>query len=423
MTRSTLTTRRNCGSGVPLLLLGGLAVAFGVVFASATSLALGFVLVLFPALVYAANRLNLRGLKVSRVAPDSAFEGDEIEIGIILRNTSRLPAFLPLVSDLFAPEFHSQKEVLFAYRVRPGETVDGVYKGRCLLPRGVYTVGPVAITVTDPFGWFQARKHVILRHEIKVYPRFEHYGVEDRHGRMDSLITERLASRIGHSDEFFGVREYRSGDPLRRIHWPLTAHRGLPVVREFASPARGDLYLYLDLYRYGLLGIGRGSSLEHSVKIAAALTASALERNCRVQLTGQGAEHHFLPLGSGRAQLQALLDLLVHVKPDGSQPLDEMIAENAHSIPAASTLVLMVSPYLRSSKRFEIQLRELRRRGVRVVVVLFDDDSFRVIYELRSEIDVRQYRQRLESTGIETFLVPCAANLAAVFSEPAGVGG
>ncbi len=412
-----------CGSGVPLLLLGGLAIAFGAVFSSATSLALGLVLLVLPALVYAANRLNLRGLKASRVAPDSAFEGDEIEIRVVLRNTSRLPVFLPMVSDVFVPEFHSRKDVLFAYRIRPGETVDDIYRGRCLLPRGIYTLGPMTITMTDPFGWFEARKQLDLRHELKVYPRFDRFGVEDRHGRLESLVTDRLAGSVGHSDEFFGVREYRLGDPLRRIHWPLTAHRGLPVVREFASPSRGDLYLLLDLYRYGLLGIGRGSSLEHSVKIAAALTARALERGCRVQLTGEGKDRHFLPLGSGKGHLQALLDILVQVRPDGERPLDEVIAASAHAVPAASTLVLMVSPYLRPSPGFGVQLREFRRRGVRLVVVLFDDESFRSIYEIEGQTEnVRQYRERLGSMGVETYLVPCAANLAAVFSEPGGMG-
>ena len=79
------------------------------------------------------------------------------------------------------------------------------------------------------------------------------------------------------------MREYRYGDPLRHVHWPLSAHRGQPVVREFARLTTGDLYVFLDVYRFSLLGIGRGSSLEHGVKIVASLASLALRRGqpCR----------------------------------------------------------------------------------------------------------------------------------------------
>ena len=42
-----------------------------------------------------------------------------------------------------------------------------------------------------------------------------------------------LASSIGESDEFVALRDYRAGDPMRRIHWRSWARVGRPVVREY----------------------------------------------------------------------------------------------------------------------------------------------------------------------------------------------
>ncbi len=54
------------------------------------------------------------------------------------------------------------------------------------------------------------------------------------------------APRAGSGTEILGVREYRPGDPLRRIHWRSTARRGELIVREFEPPGTQNLGLFLD---------------------------------------------------------------------------------------------------------------------------------------------------------------------------------
>ena len=44
--------------------------------------------------------------------------------------------------------------------------------------------------------------------------------------------------------ETFGLREYQPGDPVKRIHWKLTAKRGSPVIREISRPVSQTLLLF-----------------------------------------------------------------------------------------------------------------------------------------------------------------------------------
>src|SRR5260370_6478026 len=44
----------------------------------------------------------------------------------------------------------------------------------------------------------------------------------------------------------FGVREYRPGDPLRRIHWRSSARHGELIVREFEPPGVQTLGIFCD---------------------------------------------------------------------------------------------------------------------------------------------------------------------------------
>ena len=42
-----------------------------------------------------------------------------------------------------------------------------------------------------------------------------------------------LAASVGDSEEFIGLRDYRPGDPLQKVHWKSFARTGKPIVREF----------------------------------------------------------------------------------------------------------------------------------------------------------------------------------------------
>ena len=52
-------------------------------------------------------------------------------------------------------------------------------------------------------------------------------------GRKFNPGGESLATSVGDSEEFVGLRDYRAGDPLRNIHWKSLAKSGKPVVKEY----------------------------------------------------------------------------------------------------------------------------------------------------------------------------------------------
>ena len=57
-----------------------------------------------------------------------------------------------------------------------------------------------------------------------------------------------LASEVGDSLEFVGTREYREGDPPRKIDWRSYARLGRPVVKEYQEEYFSRIALVLDTY-------------------------------------------------------------------------------------------------------------------------------------------------------------------------------
>jgi hypothetical protein len=60
------------------------------------------------------------------------------------------------------------------------------------------------------------------------------------------LEATAAAPRAGSGNELFGIREYRPGDSLRRIHWRSSARHGELVVREYEPPGLQTLTILVD---------------------------------------------------------------------------------------------------------------------------------------------------------------------------------
>ena len=77
-----------------------------------------------------------------------------------------------------------------------------------------------------------------------------------------------------------GVREYRPGDPWRRIAWPVTARAGRLVTREYEQEAAPRLRIAMDL---GSVPSPEG---EQAIALAAGIGREALRRGYRLEVLG-----------------------------------------------------------------------------------------------------------------------------------------
>jgi len=95
----------------------------------------------------------------------------------------------------------------------------------------------------DPLGLFRRRRPSVDSELALVLPLFT--SLTDRlHVR--EVEASLAAPRAGSGTEMFGVREYRPGDPLRRIHWRSSARHGTLIVREFEPPGVQTLGIFCD---------------------------------------------------------------------------------------------------------------------------------------------------------------------------------
>jgi uncharacterized protein (DUF58 family) len=109
--------------------------------------------------------------------------------------------------------------------------------------RGTLGASDWRLGSSDPLGFFRGFRKVPDVEVALILPQFASLA-----GRREAreLEASEAAPRAGWGNELFGVREYRPGDPLRRIHWRSSARHGELVVREYEPPGVQTLRILVD---------------------------------------------------------------------------------------------------------------------------------------------------------------------------------
>jgi uncharacterized protein (DUF58 family) len=151
--------------------------------------------------------------------------------------------------------------------------------------RGVHHAVRVQVRTSAPLGAFvrvrQARVH--LPAPLEIAPRAVAEPVALTAGPDDPALVHGTAAPPGPGDAVRAVRPYLPGDPARLVHWPTSARRGEPVVREHDPPVTVGLALVVDL---------RGPSVatEHAAARAAGIGRAVLAAGGRLVLATAEAE-------------------------------------------------------------------------------------------------------------------------------------
>ena len=132
-----------------------------------------------------------------------------------------------------------------------------------------------SIRIYDPLGMLYITKKVPLQVRLDIMPEVHpiHVAVSDQvhHFVGDSDIYDNF--RPGDdASEIFRIREYRSGDSLRNIHWKLSAKKEEWLVRENSRQLSCAVILIWDFAKVGKrkqkLGLRAFLSLAFSVSFA-----------------------------------------------------------------------------------------------------------------------------------------------------------
>jgi uncharacterized protein (DUF58 family) len=172
---------------------------------------------------------TLSGLVIYKGQSTSVFAGENAGFDVYLSNPSAEPRFnlqLHLSDDVLCSLEPQQKQCITLYSATR--------------KRGWHSCGAITVACTYPLGLFRAWSVLHFDFKVLVYPKpaRESLAFPETAGAQNV----QGAAKKGH-DEFYGLKEYQSGDPIRHIHWKAFA-KGLGLFsKQYSGETFAELWL------------------------------------------------------------------------------------------------------------------------------------------------------------------------------------
>jgi uncharacterized protein (DUF58 family) len=331
-----------------------------------------FALLILVAIAVAVVRLGKHDLGVNRdISPERARAEQPVTVALTVHNRGRGTTPLVLLDDRLPLELPGRARFTL-HGIEPDGHRQATYTVRPPR-RGRYELGPLNITFVDPFGLARLRGKAVESSGFLAHPRIEMLTLPRDPSRQRSHAVSALRQLTGaRGEDFYTMREYAHGDDLRKIHWPSTAKRQKPMIRQEETPWHTRATVVIDDRAAPYAGFSE-SPFERVVEATASIVDLYSRSGYSFRL--MGAHDPGVPSARGSDQLWRCLDRLAVIAPVRDAP-DALAARLAalESTPSAEGALFLVTGTLSG----EIVARLIRCSGrfKQVIVVSFPAHRF-----------------------------------------------
>lgn len=360
-----------------LLLLSGLI--YVLLMLGLTTITGEFIALAIPYVCYLATAM-LCGPQKSRLQASRTLSADRVSKGttvVVGLHVTNHGAYLEevIIEDIIPQSLNLlEGESQLLTMLNAGQTVDLEYSvsGN----RGDFHFTDVKVTMSDHLGLFQRTILIPAPAQLLVLPetsRLKRVAIRplQTHGFAGPIPARQGGTGV----DFFGIREYQSGDPQRWINWRLSArHPRSFFTNVFEQERIADVGLILDARQRSEIRLREYSLFDHAVHATASLAEAFINDGNRVGLLVYGGFLDWIFPGYGRVQRERILRALARAEPGESSIFENLDYIPTRFFPARSQIVL-VSPLCMDDIPI---LMRLKARGYQILVISPDPVVFEV---------------------------------------------
>jgi uncharacterized protein (DUF58 family) len=238
-----------------------------------------------------------------------------------------------------------------------------------LLPhrRGVINLPHLIVAWPDPFGLCRSLQKIRCPQRVTILPkRYPISPLALPGKRQYQPRGVSLASAIGESEEFVGLRDYRPGDPLKHVYWRATARLNKPVIKEFQDEFFVRHALVLDTFSETSVS----EAFEEAVSVAASFVCTIPEEESLLDLLFVGSEAYCITSGRGVSHTEYLLEVLASVSPAAENQFSKLQDLVLRHAPAVTGCIFVFLTWDEARKNV---VRQLQMMDLPVLVLLVSD--------------------------------------------------
>lgn len=261
---------------------------------------------------------GLMGIRLERTAPRLARAGERVRLSYRVRNTARrMPVFGLQIRELGefcgagrASRFGDASRAETGVGYVPAGRTAATHAELDVRRRGVVSLSRVEVTSTAPFGLLRKTLVFDLPGTVAVGPARVPFRSSAATPAGQTAGPHRPdRRRVGHGEEFFALREYRTGDSPRMIAWRASARHDQLVVRQMMPPAPPRV-----IVRLAVFGSATPRALaERALSLAAEAVEAASAQGMSVAFDA-GWMGVTLPFRSGHSAAEHVVEALARVE-------------------------------------------------------------------------------------------------------------
>ena len=289
-------------------------------------------------------------------------EGDRLLVTVTVASDEPLPIVEVLVAVPAMVQVNdgSNRVVL---DVDPAKDADWSFVLLCPA-RGRFDLGTVYLRFWDRSGLAVYETLQAKPKPVAVYPYVEPVRNLPRPVRTQFSFGNYVSPRLGEGIEPGDIRPFIPGDRTRHINWRASLRNQQLYVTRFHEERNADVVLLLDTLSD--TGAAPFSTLDLTVRAAAALANAYLARKDRVGFVEFGGFLRWINPGSGRRQAEALVESLLPAATHFSYVVPQLDRLPGRVLPRQA-LVIALTPLL--DERFVKAVVDLAARGFDVIVL------------------------------------------------------
>jgi len=299
------------------------------------------------------------------VSATRLFEGERLTVTLALTAETPLPQ-VEVLDPLPASAELASGSNRTVQAVDAGETARWSYELR-FPERARLTLGAVHLRFWEPSGLAVLETAHRGATAVRVYPRAAPLRRLPAPLRTQTSVGNYVSPQVGEGLEPGEIRPFAPGDRIRHVNWRASLRLGRLFVTRYQEERNADVVLMLDTLSQA--GTAPTSTLDASLRAAAALAAAYLARKDRVGLVEYGGVLRWVRPGSGRPHFERLLDTLLRADVTFTYVAKDLALVPPRVLPPQA-LVIALSPLL--DPRFIAAAGDLAARGFDLLVLAVD---------------------------------------------------
>ncbi len=322
--------------------------------------------------------------------------GDINEVTLLVQNWYPFPVYIQVIDELpyqfQIRNFNIQsfikagKQKKFNYELKPVE-------------RGEYHFGTINIFIKTKFSLIERHLKIDEPFMMACYPSFirlRQFELMAINNRLSDLGIKRIR-KIGSSTEFEQIKEYVSGDDVRKINWKATARKNQLMVNHYVDEKAQHVYSIIDMGRVMKMPFNKLKLLDYAINASLVISHIAWIKQDKPGVIGFNQNIRFKVKADNKGnQLVSIQEALYNADTGFLESSYEMLFAHIKRTITQRSLLLLYTNFesLNALKRQLKYLRKLAQNHL-LVVIFFENTELNELLNMKPSNTFDIYRQTI----------------------------